>query len=149
MNRALSAYSDVYVKTNTNKMEILLELYKGAIRFVEIAEKSMELGEFSKKGEFISKTVKIITELDNALDRKTGGVIVENLAGLYSYIVRCLTKASIDNNPLLLKEVGALLNGLLSAWEKAAEEIDTNRTPSSNGDKIHNLGETYGGMRVA
>ncbi|MEJ2726791.1 MAG: flagellar export chaperone FliS [Deltaproteobacteria bacterium] len=149
MNRALSAYSDVYVKTNTNKVEILLELYKGAIRFLEVAEKSMELGEFSKKGEFISKTVKIITELDNALDRKMGGPVVENLAGLYSYMVRCLTKAGIYNNPLLLKEVASLLNGLLSAWEKAAEEIDTNRAPSSNGDTSHNLKETYGGMRVA
>ena len=129
MNRALSAYSDVYVKTNTNKVEILLELYKGAIRFVEGAEKSMELGEFSKKGEFISKTVKIITELDNALDRKMGGVIVENLAGLYSYILRCLTKAGIDNNPLLLKEVAKLLNGLLSAWLTALPCAQRGRAP--------------------
>lgn len=128
MNRAAAAnaYADCYINTETNKVDILFKLYEGAIRFIRFAEMSMKEENISKKGESISRAVAIMTELDTALDRKNGEkTIVENLSNLYSYMIQRLTEANKDNDPLPLNEVRRLLEGLLDAWHKAAEQLET------------------------
>ena len=126
MNRAVNAYTSCYIKTKTNKADILLSLYEGAIRFIKFAEMFMKGEDISKKGESISRAVAIVTELDTALDRKNGEKrIMENLSNLYSYIIQRLTEANRDNDPLQLNEARRLLEGLLDAWHKAAKQLET------------------------
>jgi len=152
MQQAVNAYNKVYVNTNTNKIRILLDLYEGAIRFVGFAEKVLEAHNIAKRGEYISRAIAIIGELDNALDRKTGGEIVSNLSSLYEYMIRRLTEANRASNALPLKEVKGLLENLLDTWKQAAQQLpDTDIPPAAAGTNrmVSYSGKQYGGMHVA
>lgn len=152
MQPALNTYNKVYMDTTTSKVKILLDLYEGAIRFVGFAEKVLEERNIAKKGEYISRAIAIIGELDNALDRKTGGEIVMNLSSLYEYMIRRLTEANRASNTLALKEVRRLLEDLLDTWKQAAGELtDKDMQPAASGTKRMALmqGKNYGGMHVA
>jgi flagellar secretion chaperone FliS len=151
MQPALNTYNKVYVETSTNRIRMLLDLYEGAIRFVEFAEKVMEAYNIAKKGEYISRAIAIIGELDNALDRKTGGEIVRNLSSLYEYMIRRLTEANRRSNALALREVKWLLEGLLDTWEQAAQQLPDTDTPDLPGENgmVSYSGKQYGGIHVA
>jgi len=151
MQPALNTYNKVYVETTTNKIGMLLDLYEGAIRFVGFAEKVLEARNIAKKGEYISRAIAIIGELDNALDRKTGGEIVCNLSGLYEYMIRRLTEANRASNALALREVRRLLEDLLDTWKQAAQQLPDTNTPIPPGENgmVSYSGKQYGGIHVA
>ena len=151
MQPALNTYNKVYVDTTTNKVKMLLDLYEGAIRFVGFAERVLEARNIAKKGEYISRAIAIIGELDNALDRNAGGEIVRNLSSLYEYMIRRLTEANRGNNGHALREVKGLLENLLDTWKQAAQQLpDTDMAfpPGENGMASHS-GKKYGGIHVA
>lgn len=151
MQQAVNTYNRVYVNTSTNKIQMLLDLYEGAIRFVGFAEKVLEMHNIAKKGEYISRAIAIIGELDNALDRNTGGEVVRNLTGLYEYMIRRLTEANRAGNALALKEVKGLLEGLLDTWKQAARQVSDTGTPIPPAENrmVSYLGKQYGEVHVA
>ncbi len=151
MQQAVNTYNKVYVETNTNKVRMLLDLYEGAIRFVGFAEQVLEAHNIAKKGEYISRAIAIIGELDNSLDRKIGGEITQNLSSLYEYMIRRLTEANRASNALPLKEVKALLEGLLDTWKQAAQQLTDTQTPIPPMESRMDpqLGKQYGGLHVA
>jgi flagellar protein FliS len=124
MQQGANAYKQVHVNTSTNKASMLLELYEGAIRFIDFAEKVMQDRNMARKGEYISRAIAIIGELDGALDRKGGGSIVQNLSNLYAYMIQRLTKGNLTQDPRVLREVKGLLEGLLEAWRVAARDLE-------------------------
>ena len=111
------AYNHAVVHTTDNKEQILLMLYKGAIRFVKFARMGMEEKSAKIRGEHISKVIAILTELDCALDREGGGELVENLSDLYHYMMDRLTHANVKNDPEALNEVERLLTELKDGFE--------------------------------
>ncbi len=151
MQQAVNTYNKVYVDTNTNKVRMLLDLYEGAICFVGFAEQVLEAHNIAKKGEYISRAIAIIGELENSLDREVGGEFTQNLSSLYEYMIRRLTEANRASNALPLKEVKGLLEGLLDAWKQAAKQLPDTQTPippKESGMPPH-LGRQYGGLHVA
>jgi flagellar secretion chaperone FliS len=124
MQQRVNAYNRVHVNTSTNKAAMLLELYEGAIRFIDFAEKVMQARNIARKGEYISRAIAIIGELDSALDRKGGGSIVWNLSELYGYMIQRLTIGNRTQDPVILREVKGLLESLLDAWRAAARELE-------------------------
>jgi flagellar secretion chaperone FliS len=151
MQQGLNRYNKVYVETSSNKINMLLELYEGAIRFVGFAEKVLEERNIAMKCHYVSRAIAIIGELDSALDRSEGGDIVNNLSSLYEYMVRRLTQPGHAENGSALREVRTLLEGLLSAWQDAAQQLAgteapmvPDRTPAAVQQGIH-----YGAIHVA
>ncbi|HGY10803.1 MAG TPA: flagellar export chaperone FliS [Desulfobacterales bacterium] len=140
INNAIDAYNRTTVAANINKEDILLKLYDGVIRFISFAQKAAEEGNIPRKGEFISRSLAIITELDNALDRKNGGVIADNLSFIYFYVTRLLTDANIGNNPKPLQEARELLDGLLDSWHKAVRQKTVSECDPTKADKIQSNG---------
>ena len=118
---------DVYKRAAMNiihsKEKILLMLYEGAVRFLKLASMGIDEKNAKIRGENISKVIGILTELDCALDRKAGGELVENLSGLYRYMVDRLTHANVKNDPDALDEVERLLTELKDGFEGAAQKI--------------------------
>ena len=150
MQQAVNTYNRVYVNTSTNKIQMLLDLYEGAIQFIDFAERVMKNRNIAKRGEYISRAIAILTELDNALDRTTGGPIVHNLSGLYGYMIQRLTAANSDKDPAALGEVKNLLEGLLDAWRQAARELDSRTSPlQEQGQDLEPHQRQYGGECVA
>lgn len=98
---------------------LILMLYDGAIKNLQLAIESINLKDVANKGIHIQKSHDIVNELSLALDIEKGGAVAERLELLYQYVLRQLTLANIksaDKTPIQ----GALevLNTLQSAWQE-------------------------------
>lgn len=114
-----AAYNHV-ATTTTSKDRILIMLYEGAVRFVQLAKEGLQGGRMSIKGENISRALAIVHELDHALDHKIGGELAGNLSRLYRYMARRLLDANIMDEEGALDEVESLLMVLKDAFDEAA-----------------------------
>lgn len=132
------AYTHSAIQGTDRKERILLMLYKGAVKFARFAKNGIEKNNPKMKGENISKIMAILTELDCALDRKSGGVMAENLSNLYQYMMDRLTLANIKNDTDALEEVERLLLELKEAYEEAArkEPVKSSIQPSAETPEI-------------
>ena len=117
-----AAYKHAAISATHSKEKILLMLYEGAVRFLKFARMGIEEKSAKIRGENISKIMGILTELDCALDREGGGELVENLSGLYRYMMDRLTHANVENDTEALNEVERLLTELKDGFEGALQK---------------------------
>jgi flagellar protein FliS len=99
------------------KGRLIVMLYDGAIRFMNLAIKEMEAGNYGAKGQYIAKAQDIINELNAVLDMNTGGEIATNLRQLYCFMIRRLSEANIKRDPRLVQDVIDLLDELNQGWK--------------------------------
>lgn len=99
--------------------QILLMLYDGAIRFTRRAIAGIEENKPEMKASGVSKTMAIIAEFSNSLDREIGGKIAEDLDALYDFMMRELTSANLKNDVKKLQNVEKLLMDLRETWGEA------------------------------
>ena len=120
MQRGVNAYAKVGLETGVGAAsphKLIVMLYDGALVSILSALTNMKAGNVAAKGAAISKAINIVDNgLRAALDKKVGGEIAQNLDALYEYISARLLKANLDNDPVLLEEVHALLADLRGAW---------------------------------
>lgn len=140
MNRTdqLKSYKETQIKT-ANQGKLIVMLYDGAIRFLNLALDSMD--ETSKHYDEISNNIikaqDVVTELMVSLDFEKGGEISKNLFSLYVFMNRQLLEANIQKNNKPINEVKALLLELRSAWAEVSERRDLeSRTGQGNGVNI-------------
>ena len=120
----MNAYTQQYQQNqilSASPEQILVMLYDGAIRFTRQAMIGIEDGRASVKVEGISRAMAIISEFANTLDHEVGGEIAENLDALYSFMIRELTQANLNNDMQKLKIVEGLLVDLRQTWIEAIE----------------------------
>ncbi len=122
---ALRHYNETAVESgieNAGPHRLVQMLMAGALEKVATARGHMERREFEAKGRQISWAVSIINGLRMSLDTEAGGELVENLDGLYDYMVRRLMSANLENDPAILTEVASLLREIKAGWEAIPEE---------------------------
>ena len=116
-----NAYAKVGLETGViaaSPHQLIVMLFEGAIAAINTASVHMKADAFDQKGKAISKAVRIIDEgMRASLDKKGGGEIAANLDSLYAYIIQCLMRANLRNDPLLLDEALVLLTDLKGAWD--------------------------------
>lgn len=120
----MNAYTQQYQQNqilSASPEKILVMLYDGAIRFTRQAMIGIEDGRPSVKVEGISRAMAIITEFANTLDHEIGGEIAANLDGLYTFMIRELTQATLNDDMEKLKVVETLLLDLRQTWVEAIE----------------------------
>ncbi len=140
------AYVDSMVHTTQNKGDILLMLYEGAIKFVNLARKGFEEKSPGMRGENITKIMTILIELDYALDRKVEVDLTEKVSDLYQYMIGRLSFANTNNDIEALDEVGTLLSELKKGFEGAIK--NRGRGPHAQAETREGTG-AYGGIHVA
>lgn len=117
--KALNAYStsiDAQVESASPHRLIVL-LFDGAIKAINLAKFQMQQGNTAEKGKAISKAIAIIEEgLRLSLDKSKGGELTENLDALYEYVAHQLLTANLRNDEALLDQALTLLNDLKTAW---------------------------------
>lgn len=122
-----SAYQATQVST-ANKVQLVVLMYDGAIRFITEAKEKFAAGDVAGKGVAISKAQKIIHELTNALDMRRGGEVAVNLSQVYMRISRNLINANINRKMEDLDESLESLRNLRGAWEQIMRQPNAPET---------------------
>ena len=117
--KKVSAYQDTAVTTQS-KGRLIVLLYDAAIKFMKLAIKELEAGNFEAKGKYIERAQDIINELNAVLDTDTGGEIAANLRSLYLFMNNRLSEANIKSEPQIIREVIDLMEELNKSWKAIA-----------------------------
>ena len=102
------------------KGRLIVMLYEGAIKFMNLAIKELEAKYYAEKGRYIAKAQDIINELNAVLDVDSGGEIATNLRQLYCFMVRRLSEANLKKDPRLIQDVIDLMEELNQGWKAVA-----------------------------
>ncbi len=116
----ISAYKENSVETHARGRSIGLR-YEGAIKFLKLATTELEARNWAKKGEYINKTLDIITELNACLDMEAGGEVAMNLRRLYVFLNGHLSNANIQRDSRKIQEAIGILEELHEGWVAIAE----------------------------
>lgn len=127
-----NAYEHSEINTVEDQGTILIKLYDGAIRFLNLAQKGITEGRINVRGEKISQTMAIITELHCALDMDQGGEMAQNLASLYRHLINRLTVANRHNDLHALMEVKEILLTLKEGFEAVVMQQRPRRKASAS-----------------
>ena len=117
-------YNVVQIRT-ANGGQLIVLLYRGAIKNMKKALLQMEQKDLEGKGNSLIKAQDIILELLSALDQNLlneGNELAVNLQRLYMYSYRRLVHANIHLDPSPIEEVIVVLGNLLEAWEKVSND---------------------------
>jgi len=112
----VEVYKEHAVGTQS-KGRLIVMLYEGAIKFLNLAIKEIEAGDYAAKGRHIVKAQDIINELNAVLDMDAGGEIAVNLRQLYHFMARRLSEANAKKDPQMIREVIKLMEELNQGWK--------------------------------
>ena len=119
--------------TTANQGKLIVMLYDGAIKFLNIAVDNLNPRTYDVVNNNIIKAQDIITELLLSLNMDEGGEISQNLFNLYMYFKKQLLEANIKKDGEILGQTIKLLKELRDAWD----QISANEAKS---DKNTNMG---------
>ena len=114
--KGVETYQETSITTQS-KGRLVVMLYEGAIKFLKHAIREIESCNPEAKGEYISKAIDIIFELNTVLDIEAGGEVAKNLRKLYLFMGRHLTEANTNQDVEKIKEVINLLEELNQGWK--------------------------------
>lgn len=115
---AHQAYTESSVLTAPPERLVVM-LYDGAIRFLNIGAAAMRNGDQVQARDRIRRAEAIIDELNYSLDM-TQGDIPQRLRSIYLFCKRHLIQASIQKDPSAIDTVIGLLGELREAWDRIA-----------------------------
>lgn len=127
----LSEYKKVEVNTS-DKVKVISMLYDGAINFIRVAKKRMELEDIAGKGLYIGKASSVVGELSSSLNMQEGGEIAKNLGRLYDFVIDRLLNANTKNDSKALDEAEKVLDLLRSAWKEIGNNGTVNLPKEAN-----------------
>ena len=116
MKNGVKTYQETAVTTQ-NKGRLIVMLYEGAIKFMNLAIKEIEAESWDQKGKYINKARDIIFELNSVLDMEAGGEIANNLRKLYSFMDNKLAQANTNKDTEKIREVIKLMKELNEGWK--------------------------------
>ena len=114
-------YKEMQVKT-VSQEKLILMLYDGAIKFLNIAMAGLEDKKFDVVNNNLIKVQRIFTELMISLNMDVGE-IAQNLYSLYQYMYDKLVEANIKKDKVPMEEVLEMLISLREVWERAIQEV--------------------------
>ena len=115
---AQQAYTESSVLTAPPE-KLVVMLYDGAIRFLNVGAVAMRGGDFVQARERVRRAEAIIDELNYSLDMTQGEVAVR-LRSIYIFSKKHLLQANLQRDPEALDTVVKLLGELREAWESIA-----------------------------
>ena len=116
----------------SSQAKLIVMMYEGALKFVNLAIEGIDNHDLSKKGKYINKTHDIINELSCALDMKKGGEVSQKLESLYQFILHQLTLANIKSDRKTLESIVSVITPLMEAWKELLVKKNTNDKGNSH-----------------
>jgi flagellar protein FliS len=103
--------------------KLLLMLYDGAIRNLNMALKKLESGDRAGFSLHLGKGQAIVAELMNSLDSKAAGEIGKNLEKLYMFIIDRLIDSNLKCKGKGIDESIHVMKTLKEGWEDAVRQV--------------------------
>ncbi len=136
MRSALASYQKNQVAGMSQKDMIVL-LYKGALKFLEQAHGELEKGNSEQFADRVERAHRIVYHLYTTLDFEAGGEIAEKLGSLYSFIINQLYILNSTRNPAIIADLKEILSNLKEGWQNigkhVSKEVDDFREVEGNG----------------
>ncbi|MDL1163247.1 flagellar export chaperone FliS [Yersinia pestis] len=122
MYQAQNTYFNTQINTAT-KGELTLMLYSGCVKFLKLAVKEMDNGNYEQKNSYLTRAINILDELVITLDMKYD--ISQSLSSLYNYIKELIIKANVKAEQEPLMESIKLMTELRDTWHEALGLVKT------------------------
>ncbi|HCJ12066.1 MAG: flagellar export chaperone FliS [Verrucomicrobia bacterium GWF2_51_19] len=123
------SYKTVSVET-ASPGKIILMLFDGALKFMDIAKKGFTMQDVRARNEMIHnnivKTQAIISELQSSLDMKVGGEFPKTMYELYTFMYKCLQEANVKKQKKPIEDVYKLLTEIRDAWAEMLAKAEKN-----------------------
>jgi len=116
---AVNTGYDTYRSTHYEGMDpkrLILMLYEGALKHICLAKEGILEKNTQKRGENLSKTIAIVTELNASLDPEYKDDAIEFLRGLYAAILSELPRVSLNNDIKILNRSESYISALKEIW---------------------------------
>lgn len=113
--RGIAAYRTSSVKSASQPQLVLL-LYREAMRRLQIAEEMLEEGRRMEALPHLHHVREIVLELQGALDDSVAPELCGQLRGLYGFCVRALIAAVDAGEPQRVRDVLGVLSVLHEGW---------------------------------
>ena len=122
-NQAQQKYKETGIQT-ASQGQLVIKLYRGAIKFLNLAEKFIEENDIEQVNNHLIRVQQIINELRYSLDHEKGSEISANLEALYAYMNRTLIQANMNKDIEKIDQVREIMKELLEAWEEANKMVN-------------------------
>ena len=106
---------------SASPVELIVILYDATISFLDGVTELWEQRQLIVAAERIVKAQKCIRELRRSLNMEAGKEISVNLFGLYRFMDRTLTNASLDLDDAAVERVIRMLKELRETWAEVAK----------------------------
>lgn len=120
-NNPLASYRKV-ANAETNRLQQVVMLYDGAIKFIRLAAADIEQGDLVAKAEHSNRAFDIINYLQSILDFEQGGDVAPVLDTLYLCVTRLMLRASRELDANLMNQAANALVPVRDAWETVAQQ---------------------------
>ena len=102
-------------------LEVLIQLYEGAIDFLEKSVEACEDGRVDAFKDLLLRGRRIIEEFQRTLDFEQGGQVPAQLNDLYVFMLDSLTQAELTHDTQYIQRVISHLSILLDGWRGAGD----------------------------
>ncbi len=137
--RAASAYRRTSVDS-ANPYQVVGLLFDGLMQSLSLASSAIHTGDVARKGEEISKSVRLLEEgLKLGLDLERGGELAANLKLIYDYSIQRLTYANLRNDRAALEEVMRLIAPVADGWRRMPPPASTPQAAAADGAAVYAL----------
>lgn len=141
MNPYLKQYKQTQMDT-TPKEQILVMLYDGAVRFLNLAKEGFAENNVEKIHNNLIKVQNIITEFETSLDMDAGGEFAQNLFALYEFMSRQLVQANIRKDTAALDIVIKHMTELRDTWKQAVKQYKAEGNSLRDYDDVDKYGQS-------
>jgi len=120
VRRGLDAYRNTEKQTEIHPVKLIHMLYERVLTHLEEAEIGIKENNPKKRGENLSKSIAIVTELNASLKSEDESDAARFLRGLYTAILVELPKVSLSGDIQILRQSARYMKQLKEVWEQTA-----------------------------
>jgi flagellar protein FliS len=116
--KGIQAYKKDSIKSDLASADphrVIQLLMHGAIERLALGKGCIERADWGGKGEAFTRAIEIINALRDALDRDVNPELVDNLDGLYDYMIVRINEASVSKDCAVIDQV------IEGAWDQISE----------------------------
>lgn len=134
--KGIQAYKKDSIKSDLASADphrVIQLLMQGALERLALGKGCIERADWAGKAAAFTRAIEIINALRDALDRDVNPELVDNLDGLYDYMIMRINEASVSKDCAIIDQVIGLILQIKSAWDQITE-ADKQQAYSGVGD---------------